>query len=77
MEHYLKILKVEYLSNHVLDHTRMLNLSLNEQTIFYKSLKWRQTPMEDNLIIASKVACMSCIHTNTLTRLIYYYVITN
>ena len=39
MEENLKILKVEYLSNHLLDHTQILNLGLAEQTIFYKSFK--------------------------------------
>ena len=50
MEPDLKILEVEYLSNHLMDHTQILNLSLDDQTIFYKSLKWRQPSMEDNLI---------------------------
>ena len=49
MEDNLKILKVEYLSNHSLDHTQVLNLSLDDQTIFYKSQKWRRPRMEDNL----------------------------
>ena len=44
MEDDLKILKVEYLSNHLLDHTQILNLSWYEQTIFYKSFKWRRPP---------------------------------
>ena len=39
MEDDLKILKVEYLSNHLLDHAQILNLSLVDQTIFYKSFK--------------------------------------
>ena len=42
MEEDLKILKVENLSKHLLDHTQMLNLSLDDQTIFYKYLKWRR-----------------------------------
>jgi hypothetical protein len=49
MEDDHKILKVEYLSNHLLDHIQMLNLSLDDQTIFYKTFKWRRPPMEDNL----------------------------
>ena len=49
MEDDLKILKVEYLSNCLLDHTQILNLSLHDQTIFCKSFKWRQPPMEDDL----------------------------
>ena len=36
MEDNLKILKVEYLSNLLLDHTQILNLSLYDLTIFYK-----------------------------------------
>ena len=36
MEDDLKILKLEYLSNHLLNHTQILNLS---QTIFYKFIK--------------------------------------
>ena len=28
----LKLFKVEYISNHILDHTEILNLSLDEQT---------------------------------------------
>ena len=34
MEDNLQILKVEYLSNHVLDHTQILDLSLNDQPYF-------------------------------------------
>ena len=45
----LKILKVEYLSNHLLNHSQIFNLSLDDQAIFYKSLKWRQPLMEDDL----------------------------
>ena len=49
MEEYLKILKVEYLSNHLLDHTQILNLSLYDQTIFRQrppmegDLRWKMT----------------------------------
>ena len=39
MEDNLKKLKVEYLSNHLLDHTQILNLRLNDQTVFCKSFK--------------------------------------
>ena len=35
----LKILKAEYISNHLLDQTQILNLSLDDKAIFYKSLK--------------------------------------
>ena len=51
MEDVHKILKVEYLSNRVLDHTQILNISLYDQTIFCKSFKKRQLPMEDDLKI--------------------------
>ena len=37
MEVDLKILQVEFLSNCLLDHTQILSLRLDEQTIFYKS----------------------------------------
>ena len=36
MEEDLKILKVEYLSNQLLDHIQVLNLSLDDKTIVYK-----------------------------------------
>ena len=49
MKDNLKILKIEYLINHFLDHTQILDLSLNDQTIFNKSLKWKLHPMEDDL----------------------------
>ena len=48
MEEDLKQLKVGYISNHLLDHTQILNLSLDDQTIFYNSLKGRLPPMEDD-----------------------------
>ena len=51
MEDSLKILKVEYLRNQLLDHTQILNLSLNDKTIFYNPFKWWQPPMEDDLKI--------------------------
>ena len=51
MEYNLKLLKVEYLSNRLFDHTKIVNWSLYHQTIFYKSLKWRRPPMEDDLKI--------------------------
>jgi hypothetical protein len=46
MENDLKISKVEYLSNNLLDHTQILNLSLDDQTIFHKALKWRKPPVQ-------------------------------
>ena len=51
MEDDLKTLKVEYLSNHWSDHAQILKLRWDDQTIFYKSLKWRRPPMEDDLKI--------------------------
>ena len=36
MEDDLKILKLKYYSNPLLDHTQILNLSLEDQTILYK-----------------------------------------
>ena len=41
MEEDLKLLKMEYLSNHLLDQTQIWNLCLYDQTIVYKSLKQR------------------------------------
>jgi hypothetical protein len=38
MEDNLKILNVEYFSNHLWDPTPILNLSLDDQTIMYKSI---------------------------------------
>ena len=49
MEDDLKILKVEYISNHLLDLTQILNLSLDDQIILYKFFKWRRPSMEDDL----------------------------
>ena len=37
---------MEHLCNHLLDQTLILNLGLNEPTIFYKSLKERSPLME-------------------------------
>ena len=51
IEDDLKIVKVEYLSNHLLDHTQILNLSLFNQTLFCKSFKWRRPSMEGYLNI--------------------------
>ena len=51
MEDSIKILKVEYLSNHLLDHTQILYLMLYDQTIFYNTLKLRRLTMIDNLNI--------------------------
>ena len=43
MEEDLKILKVEYLSNHLLDHTQILNLDLDDQTIFLQMRRMKTT----------------------------------
>jgi hypothetical protein len=48
MEDDLKILEVEYLSYCLLDHTQILNLSLNDKTMFLNhtnddDLKWKTT----------------------------------
>ena len=45
----LRILKVEYLSDRLLDPTQILNLSLDDQIILYKFFKWRRPLMEDDL----------------------------
>jgi ferredoxin-fold anticodon binding domain-containing protein len=47
MEDDLKILKVKYLSNSILDHTKFLNLSLDNQTILYKlRLRWQKQTVQ-------------------------------
>ena len=51
MEDDLKILKVEFLSNCLLDQNQILNLSFYDQTIFNKYLKWRRHFLEGNLKI--------------------------
>ena len=48
MEDNLKILKVENLSSHILDHAQILNLSLVDQTILTNpynedDLQWKTT----------------------------------
>ena len=59
MEDDLKILKVEYLSYHLLDLPHILNLRLMDQPKFKIDvnednlyIKWRQSTMEDDLKIA-------------------------
>jgi hypothetical protein len=39
MEDNLKLLKMEYLSNGLLDHSQILNVSLHDQTVFCKSFR--------------------------------------
>ena len=53
-EDNLRILNMEYLSNHWLDLTHILNLSLGDQNKGYKCFKWSQLPMEDNIKIDLK-----------------------
>ena len=48
MEDDLKILKVEYLSNYLLDHTQLLNFTFSDQSKLLKYFKWRWLPMEDD-----------------------------
>ena len=43
MEDDLKTLKAEYLRNHLLDRNQILNLSLDDQTIFLQIFKWKTT----------------------------------
>ena len=62
----LKISKVEYLSNLLLDHTQILNLDLGDKG--FKNFKLRQHHMEDNLKI-SKVEFLS-IHLLDLTQIL-------
>ena len=73
MEEDLKILIVEYLSNHLLDHAQILKFSWDDQTRFYKSLEWRRPPMDDDLKIV-KVAYLSnhlLDHTQILNLSLY------
>ena len=51
MKDDLKILKVEYLSNHWLDLTKIWNFSSVDQNKLYKYFKCKLPPMEDNLKI--------------------------
>ena len=68
MEDDLKILKVDYLRNHLLDHTQFLNLGLYDQTIMYKYFKWRWPSMEDDLKILKVEYLSHCLldHTQIL-----------
>ena len=77
MKDDLKIFKVEYLSNNLLNHTQILNLILDDQTIVYKSLKWRRPLMEDDLKII-KVEYLShhlLDHTQTLNLCLDYQIL--
>jgi hypothetical protein len=44
MENDLKISKMEYLRNHLLDHFQISNIILDDQTIFYKSSNKEKPP---------------------------------
>ena len=61
MEDDLKILKVKYLGNHLLDHTKILNLRLYDQTIFCRSFKLRRPPMEGDLKISKVEFLSNCL----------------
>ena len=50
----LKISKVEYLSNHWIDRTQILNLNLGDQTKLNKYFKWRQPPLEEDSFYQTK-----------------------
>ena len=48
MEDELKIIKVEYLSKHLLEHNQIFNIILDDKTIYYKTLneddhRWKMT----------------------------------
>ena len=51
MEDDLKILKVQYLNNRLLDLPQLLNLILGDHIKIENYFKWRQPPMEDDLKI--------------------------
>ena len=57
MEDNLKILKVKYLSNHLLNPTPILNLSLNDQSVFYT--------LEDDLKILKVEYLSNCLLDQT------------
>ena len=65
MEDDLKILKVESLSNHLLDHTQILNLSLEDQTKFNKCPQSWHLSLDYQTIYIKSLACLS-IYLNVL-----------
>jgi hypothetical protein len=77
MEDDLKILKVEYISYHLLDHSQILNLSLDNQTTFYKFLKLSWPPMEDDLkILKVEYLCNHLLdHTQILNSSLYDHIL--
>jgi hypothetical protein len=66
-----QILKVEYLSDHLLDHIQILNLSLDDQTTFLKILKMktasnrRRPPMEDKASNGRRTLMEDNLHLKT------------
>ena len=72
MEDDLKILQVEYLSNHLLDIAQILNLSLDDQTSLYmvqihtnslnkEKLQWKMTSNGGRLFNLSLQAFIICL----------------
>jgi hypothetical protein len=53
MEDDLKLLNVDYLSNHLSDVIQILNLSLGDQTKVYRSLKLKTTSKYYNYNISA------------------------
>ena len=70
MEEDLKILKVEYISNHWSDLTQIWNLSLGDQNKLYQYFKRRRPEMEEDLKIL-KVFYLSN-HLSDLTQIIKF-----
>ena len=44
-------MKSDIFGDHLLDHTQILKLILDDQPIFYESIQWRPPSMEDDLKI--------------------------
>ena len=53
----LKILKVEYFSNHLLDPTQILYLSLDDQTLFGSQKCWRVKEFGRKQFMGVKIFC--------------------
>jgi hypothetical protein len=68
MEDDLKILNVEYLSDHWLDLIQILNLSSGNQTKVSRCFRFQTTPMEDDLKIL-KVEYLS-IHCSDIIQML-------
>ena len=69
MEDDLKISKVEYLSNHLWDLTKNLNLSLDDQIILYKFF-WRQpkSGRSQQMLIGSYLNLNFSLYDQTIFR---------